>query len=211
MSRARRLLWPAVLLLALLLPGGPAEAQGRPRLSLRAGSAAQGWRPLLRTEGVLLEPALRRALESGLPLRLHLRVELWQKRLFDRLVDAQEISLALVQDPLDRQYLLDTGRGERRFASLAAVDGALDELLRPALRPPAGARLYYLAELELETLSLSDLEELRRWLRGDAAPALKGERAPERALSSGAGRLLVRVLGLPARRYEARSDPFQVR
>jgi hypothetical protein len=211
LSGARRLVWLAALLGALLPPGGPVAAQGGGRLSVRVGSAAQGWRPLLRTEGVLLEAPLRRALESGLPLRLHLRVELWQKRLFDRLVDAQEISLALVQDPLDRQYLLDTGRSERRFSSLAAVDAAMDDLLRLTLRPVAGARYYYLAELEMETLSLSDLEELRRWLRGDAAPALKGERAPERALRSGMGRVLVRVLGLPVRRYEARSEPFQVR
>ena len=51
-------------------------------------------------------------------------------------------------------------------------------------------------------------EELRRWLRGEVAPAIGGEGSPERVVGAGMRRLLVRVLGLPTRSYEARSEIF---
>jgi hypothetical protein len=198
-------------LLAVLLAAAGVEAQGGERLSLRVAGAAEGWRPLVRADGLLEDRALREALESGLPVRIHLRVELWEKRLFDRLVEVQEIALASVQDPLDRQYALELRRSERRFPTLAALQDGVQAALRPEIRPTGTGRFYYLATLQVETLSASDLEELRRWLRGDLAPAIAGERAPERAVGTGVQRILTRVLGLPARTYEARSATFTLR
>ena len=195
-------------LLALLVAATGVEAQAGSPLSLRVAGAAEGWRPLVQVDGLLDDGGLRDALESGLPVRMRLRVELWEKRLFDRLVEVQEISLASVQDPLDRQYALELRRSERRFASLAALQEGIQAALRPEIRPSGRGRFYYLATLQVETLSVSDLEELRRWLRGEVAPAIAGERAPERAVGTGVQRLLVRVLGLPARTYEARSPTF---
>ena len=198
-------------LLAVLVVAARVEGQAGSRLSLRVAGAAEGWRPLVQVDGLLEERALRDALESGLPVRIHLRVELWEKRLFDRLVDVQEIALAAVQDPLDRHYALEIRRSERRFPTLAALQEGLQAALRPELRPAGTGRFYYLATLQVETLSVSDLEELRRWLRGEVAPAIAGERAPQRAVGTGVQRLLVRVLGLPARTYEARSPTFTLR
>jgi hypothetical protein len=208
LTRAR---WRAILpaLLGIVLVAAPSVAQTESRFSVRA--AAEGWRPVVEADGLLEDPGLRGALESGLPLRIRLRVELWEKRLLDRLVEAQEIPLAAVQDPLDRHYVLEFRRTERRFASVAALQEGVRAALRPDLRPTGRGRFYYLATLEVETLSLSDLEELRRWLRGEVAPAIAGERAPGRAVGSGVSRLLVRVLGFPARSYEARSPTFTLR
>lgn len=199
---------PALIALLLLLLAGGAAAQAGSRLSVRVG---ENGRAVVLSEGLLRDAVLRDALDSGLPLRFRLRVELWEKRLFDRLVDAQEIHLALVQDPLDHSYLLDDRRVGQRFESLALVEDAVARALRPALRPgERRGRFYYLAELEVETLSLSDLEELRRWLRGSVGPAVEGRTSPERALRSGLERVLIRVIGLPTRRYEARSATFSV-
>ena len=205
--------WRSILLalLGIFLAGAPAVAQGDARLTVRVGGAAEGRRPIVEAQGLLEDPVLRDALESGLPLRIRLRVELWEKQLFDRLADAQEIGLAAVQDPLTRELVLELRRTERRFASLAALQEAVQAALRPDLRPSGTGRFYYLATLEVETLSLSDLDELRHWLRGEVAPAIAGERAPERAVGSGMSRLLVRVLGLPARSFEARSPTFTLR
>lgn len=211
MSSARSLHRSWLLLAALLCTAAPAVAQGRPEFAVRAGSAVEGWRSLVEARGILRDAALRRALESGLPLRLRLRVELWEKRLFDRLVSSGEAFLVLVQDPLDDAYVLDSGTGERRFASLARAGEAVDAALRVDLRPDGGGRFYYLATLEIETLSLSDLEELRRWLRGEVRPAVAGRAPPERALETGLRRVLVRVIGLPTRRYEGRSATFTPR
>ena len=199
-------------LLLTLLAAGSLEGQTGDVFSLRAGGAAERWRPVVRVERALEDAGLRSALESGLPLRFLLRVELWERRLFDRLVGVQELAVAVVQDPLENDYLVELRDNQLRAASLAEADAALTGLMRAELRPPAaGRRYYYLGTLQVETLSLSDLDELRRWLRGDVAPAIGGRRSPERAVSSGMSRLLVRVLGLPARSYEARSETFTPR
>jgi len=205
----RRLGW--VLLCCLACGAGRAAAQQGPGFDVRFAGLEEGWRPVVRTEGVLRDGALREALTSGLPLRLSLRVELWQKRLFDRLIADQEVHVALVQDPLSRDFVLDVGLVERRFASLAEVQEALGTALRVSLRPTGSGRFYYLASLEVETLSLSDLEELRRWLRGEVQPAVAGERSAGRAIEQGLRRVFVRVIGLPTRRYEARSGTFLLR
>jgi hypothetical protein len=81
----------------------------------------------------------------------------------------------------------------------------------PAVRPIRPGRYYYIVSLEIETLSLSDLEELERWLRGELEPAVRGGGSVGEALGTGVKRLLLRVLDVPARRYQARSSRFRVR
>ena len=200
-----------LLLLALLSLAGPARAQGERPLSVAAGGAAAGWRPLVRAQGLLADPGLRDALDSGLPLRIRFRVELWEKAVFDRLVGTHRAALAVLQDPLDGAYTLDNGRAEQRFRSLAEVEAAVEGAFAATLHPTRRGRFYYIAVLEIETLSLSDLEELQRWLRGEARPAVQGRRSVGRAVESGLRRAVVRVIGLPTRKYEARSATFSPR
>jgi hypothetical protein len=204
-----RLAWCAALLLAF--PPGVAFAQ-TPSISISVGSSAAEWRPFLRTTGLLVDDrALRDALGSGLPLRFRFRVELWEKALLDRLVASEEATLAVVQDPLDRTYVVATGRTNATYASLADAERAVARGSPATLRPPArGGRFYYLATLDVETLSLSDLEELQRWLRGEAQPAVQGRTPVGRAVGRGVQRAFVRMIGLPSRRYEARSVTFVV-
>ncbi|HEX6924312.1 MAG TPA: DUF4390 domain-containing protein [Longimicrobiaceae bacterium] len=209
LHRAGRVLFG--LALALLCLTSYAAAQATARLQIRQAPPEQGYVPVIDAVGLLRDPALRRALESGLPLRFRLRVELWENRFFDRLAGEQEVAFALTQDPLDRTYSLTAPNGERHFATLSQAEAAVGAQLRVNLRPPRRGRFYYLARLEVETLSLSDLEELRRWLQGDVGPAVEGRASPESAVESGLRRLLVRVIGLPTRRLEARSGTFTVR
>ncbi len=207
----RRLRPAAFLLLGLLALAGPARAQGERPLTVAAAGAAAGWRPVVRAQGLLGDPGLRDALRSGLPLRIRFRVELWEKSLFDRLVGTHRAALAVLQDPLDGAYTLDNGRAEQRFRSLAEVEGAVEGAFAASLHPTRRGRFYYIAVLEIETLSLSDLEELQRWLRGEARPAVEGRRSVGRAVESGLRRAVVRVMGLPTRKYEARSATFSPR
>jgi hypothetical protein len=200
-----------VLGAALLLLGAaaPAASQAGGPLSLTVGTPAQMWQPTVRVQGVFDDPALGDALERGFPLRLLLRVELWERRLFDRLEGAVELAVALTLDPLENRYVLRTADREQRFTSLSEVEPAIRPLLAVPLRPGAGGRYYYIASLRIETLSLSDLDELRNWLRGEAAPVVDGTGNPARALSRGVRRLFVRMVGLPTRRYEVRSSTFE--
>jgi hypothetical protein len=202
----------AVLLVtaaALVVPPYHALAQaqaGAPPLAvgLAGGSAT------VTVGQVLHESALEDALRSGLPLRIRIQVELWRDRLFDELVEQTAWTQVLVFEPIDGHFLIGRAGDDvpDRYPSYAAARGAIETLYRPQLRPRAPGRYYYLAAIEIETLSLSDLEELGQWLRGEAAPATRGRRSVGAAVGTGLRRLLIRVLDLPARRYQARSDHF---
>jgi len=80
---------------------------------------------------------------------------------------------------------------------------------QPAMRPIAGHdRSYYIVTLNVAMLSVNDLDEVERWLRGELQPAVRGERNPGTALSRGAMTLMTRILGGERRHYEARSPKF---
>src|SRR5690606_3597227 len=98
---------------------------------------------------------------------------------------------------------------QRRLPTLEAARQVLERQLSTRQRPDRAGRYYYLAALEDDTLSPCDLEELRRWLRAVVAPAPGGQSPPTRALERGWRRLMIRVIGLPTRRYEARSSNFE--
>lgn len=194
-------------LVAALLAATPAAALGQPTpLSVSTASGS----PVVVVADVLDDEALEEAVRSGLPLRMRFRVELWRDELFDDLVDQREWTAALAYEPLEQQFLA----GVDSLVSYPSYDPArvaLERVYLPRMAPTRGGRYYYLAFLEIETLSLSDLEELEQWLRGQLEPAVRGSRPVTGALGSGLKRVLIRVLDLPARRYQARSDRFRVR
>ena len=200
------------MLLLLGAVSSPLGAQAARPFTITTGSAADGWRPTVQLNGVLRDRALRSALTSGLPVRFRFRVELWEKEgVFDRLVGAHEALWSLVQNPLEGGYTLGNGRGERRLGTLEESEAFLQAALAFALQPHGGGRFYYLATLDIETLSLSDLEELQRWLRGEVRPAVQGRTSPGRAVERGMRRLFVRLIGLPTRHWEARTPSFVLR
>jgi hypothetical protein len=200
--------WAGTAGLLLCLVATPVLAQAPP-LALRVGAPAIGWQAIVETGPLLDDEALRGALDSALPLRFHLRVELWRRGVVDRLASEDEVSVAIVQDPLTGGYSVEAPGVERRVPTIQAAHLALQSQLSTSLRPNRSGRYYYLATLEVETLSLSDLEELRRWLRGEVAPAIGGQSPPTRAVERGLRRLMIRVIGLPTRRFEARSPSFE--
>jgi hypothetical protein len=204
---------PIGLFLALLLGLGVRVAAAQtPSISITVGPASAEWRPFLRVSGLLAgDDALRDALASGLPLRFRFRIELWEKALLDRLIDSEEAVVAVLQDPLDRTYIVTNGRGNATFATLADTERAVARGAPSSVRPSArSGRFYYLATLDVETLSLTDLEELQRWLRGEVRPAVQGRAPVSRALGRGVQRALVRMVRLPTRRYATRSATFTV-
>jgi hypothetical protein len=196
--------------LMLLLVGAPPLTGQAPSFAVHVRPLAEGGGAALAAGDLLRDRALLGAVESGLPLRFHLRLELWERGFFDRLRGEEERRFVLVQDPIDRDFRLDLGTAERRYPTLGHAQRALEMEMRPSLQPRRSGRYYYLASLEIETLSLSDLDELRRWLRGDLRPAVEGRAPPARAVERGLRRVLVRVIGLPTRRYEARSENFTI-
>jgi hypothetical protein len=199
----------AVLLVtaAALVAAAAGEAQAPPIAITVDGDA-----PTLRVGDVLGDPAMEELLRSGLPLRMRFRTELWRDRFFDELVEHITWNVVLIFEPLEARFLVGRADADApdSYASYAAARAAIETSYFPPMAPARSGRFYYLATLEIETLSLSDLEELGHWLRGELAPAVGGRRSVTGALGTGLRRLLIRVLDLPARRYNARSERFEI-
>jgi hypothetical protein len=204
-------------LLVLVADGGAGRAQAQSSaagpLLVLSYEAAAGYRGALRVGPVLASRQLEEAAAAGLPVRIRVRVELWRDRVFDQLVDSVSWSSVIVYEPLGRQYFVRSLPGPvaaRRFDSFTAARGAVEGEYPLALRPATPGRYYYSGTLQIETLSVSDLEELERWLHGELQPAVSGQRAVPAAVGQGARRLLLRLLDLPQRRIDVRSGRFTV-
>lgn len=187
----------------------PLHAQAAPPLELRlsttTGEVDARLGEILGTSGTA------RSLESGLPVRILVVVELWRDRFFDSQEARFEWRATVRQDPLSNRFMVETGAGEQgNVISPAAAVSFLQRTLDVPIRPRPGARYYYLARIEVETLSLSDLDELRRWLQGDLSAAVEEGQGVGSALGRGLRRLFVRALGLPVQRFQARTPTFEM-
>ncbi len=177
-----------------------------------AFDAAAAYQPSLRLDGFFADRDLQRAVESGLPLRVRARVELWKDQFIDQLSGTQTWSAVLSFDPLEKTFRLRSVAAnsiDQRMISYADARAALEAPRDFTLRPLSSGRYYYTATIEVETLSLSDLEELERWLQGQLKPAVSGDRSVPDAIGDGAKRLLIRVLALPAKTLELRTQRFR--
>jgi len=202
------------MLLAILLllfgAGQMALAQSRPEIDIRV--APTSYPPLVAVRGVLTEKPFDELLRSGFPARLHVRAELWTiGRWFDDVLGRAEWDIVVRYDAIDRTYdvarfvagrLMPLGS----YVRFADARAASELPYLPALAaPPRGRKSYVAVQAELQTLDVSDLDELERWLRGEASPAVRGKRSPGTALTRGVRSLVTRVLGGEVRRLEAKS------
>ena len=205
------------LLLLLAAAGAPAlEAQPRPmRVEVELAPQPTREGPRVRAVGVLNDARLRDLLRNGFPTRLHFRTELWSTGgLVNDLEGAAEWDVVVRHDPLDGSYQVARVVGDRvtllgRYADLAGAQGAAERPYVPAMRTPRrGRRHYYAARVQVEAISVNDLDEVERWLRGELRPAVRGERNPGTALGRGLGQLLVRIVGGEQRELTGRSGTF---
>ncbi len=206
-----RRVFRTLVLLFLGLGATPLEAQEQAPLTFSVDP--QTGAPGLEVGNLLADPQLLEAVHSGLPLRIRILTQLWRDGFFDDEEGRHEWRASLVFDPMTRRYRVQAGGGSGREGevnTLADAERILQESLFVPLRPLRPGRYYYIAQVELETLSLSDLEELQRWLRGELGPVVSGEKDVGGALGRGLRRLLVRMLNLPARRFQARSPAFEI-
>jgi hypothetical protein len=197
---------PLLFALLLLPAARPASAQ-----DLRiAYDPAAGYRAVVRIGPVLRDAELESVAQSGVPVRVRIRVELWKDRFFDALVDSVTWSSTIGFEPIEQLYFvraLPAGT-LRRFSSYPAMRQALETEYPLNIRPREQGRFYYTVSLQIETLSVSDLNELERWLQGELQPAVSGQRSVPGAVGAGARRLMLRLLDLPARRIDHRTGSF---
>ena len=202
---------------AAVLPA-PAAAQVRPGVEIQLPSASrltmEG--PIVRSRGTLSDASIRQLLQSGFPARLHYRLELWADgRFFDELQRTIEWDVVVEFRAVEQTYEVIQHVGDRplslgAFRRVEDAEVAASRPMRVPIAAPADdRRFYYLATLEVETLSVSDLDEVERWLRGELQPAVRGDRNPGTALTRGIRSLATRLLGGDRRQYSVRSPSFR--
>ena len=172
--------------------------------------------PSVSSAGLLADASMRDLLSNGFPARLHYRLERWVSgRWFDDLKAASEWDVILKYDVLGKKYQVvrvvnrnSESLGE--YTAIADAENAVEAPYKVAISlPKKGQRGYYNLLLDVETLSLSDLDEVNRWLKGELKPAVKGEKNPGTALGRGLRTVVVRLLGGEKRHYEARTGTFR--
>jgi len=172
--------------------------------------------PSISSAGLLADGSMRDLLANGFPARLHYRLERWASgRWFDDLKAAFEWDVILKYDVLGKKYQVVrvvNNRAESlgEYPTADAADDAVEAPYRAGISlPKKGQRGYYNLLLDVETLSLSDLDEVNRWLRGELKPAVKGEKNPGTAIGRGLRTVVVRLLGGEKRHYVARTGTFR--
>ena len=206
-------------LVGLALWAAPLAAQ-RPRVQLDVAFAAASAPTIgatVSTESLLGDPKTRELLHNGFPARIHYRLELWRKGgggwFGDERRGLTEWDVLVAFDPAaemfnavrrgDEGRLLENYGG---FPTVAAAEAQIGRPLRVDLHPDGAGKFYYNLVLDVQTLTVSDLDALQQWLRGPEAPS----KNPLKAIRSGIGTLVSRLLGGDKRHYERRSGVFSV-
>jgi hypothetical protein len=199
----------ATLALVLLLGwSAPLRAQRRVSLDIVPPNGSGG-APVITAANLFGDAEMRDLVRSGFPAALRFRLELWRVGgLFNDLEGQQEWELIVQYDPSAQRYRVirrQRGRVEDlgSYATLSTAQAMLERPLRAQLVPEReGSRYYYTLTLDLEALSVSDMDQLERWLRGTRSGTAAS------ALGSGVRTLMLRMLGGEKRHYTAQSPRF---
>jgi hypothetical protein len=205
------------LLVATLLAAAPARAQ-KPQVSVILPDASMLTRtaPGVRSSALITDGATLDLLRNGFPARLHYSMERWTTGgWFDDIAAEAEWDVVVRYDALKKVFqvfrvvagstaLLGT------YETIAQADAAVGAPFAAPIRlPRRGQRGYYSLVVDIEALSLTELDEVERWLRGELKPAVRGQKNAGTAVGRGVKTVVVRLLGGERRRYEARSPTFR--
>ena len=198
----------ALLFVLTLLVASPLAAQRRAVLEITPPSGPAVGATVAATN-LFAEADMRDLVRSGFPASLHFRLELWRTGgLFDDLEGRLEWEVIVQYDPSAQRYRVVRRQSGKiddlgTFATLATARSTLERPTRTTLIPDReGRRYYYSLALDIEALSVSDMDQLERWLRG-----VKGGTAAS-AVGSGLRTLMLRMLGGEKQHYSTRSPVF---
>ena len=158
--------------------------------------------PIVRTANVIADAELKKLLQNGFPAHLSYRADLWSRSgWFDDVESTIEWDVVVRYEPLTKTYRVARYIGDRaeNLGRFESYEDAQAVVARP-YQPPLPARRsrgrqYYIVVLEVEVISMTDLDELERWLRGELRPAVRGKRNPGTALGRGISTLATRLRG----------------
>lgn len=209
--------WLAITLLAMCtFSAGLGAQSAHVDVVLPAKSDLSTQPPTVRTIGVLAAGRTAELIRNGFPARLHYKLERWAAGTFVNDVKATaEWEMIAQYDPLAKTYKLIRATSRNavvvgEYTELSDADAKLAEPFPAPISPPrSGEKSYYALSLNVEAMSLGDLDEVQRWLRGELRPAVRGHRNPGTAVSSGVRTLVVRLLGGERVVYQASTGVFR--
>jgi hypothetical protein len=197
----------------------PLSAQRRPSVDIvlpAPGQAAIAG-PIVQAKEMLAGSRIRELVSAGFTARFKFRVELWSEgRWLNDLERRLDYDVLVRYVPLEKAYEVVQVTHDRPFSlgKFTGLEDAEAAIARPTRVPIAAfatsRKLYYQVLLEVEVLSVSDLDEVDRWLRGELQPAMSGARNPGTAITRGFRTIAARLLGGEKRQYEARTATFRV-
>ena len=202
----------AVMLFAAQLPAQKPEVG----IVLADAASLASEAPSVRSSALITDGATHELLRNGFPARLHYTMERWSTGgWFDDIAGTAEWDVVVRYDALGKVFQIYRIVGRRTvsigsFATIAEADAALGAPFAAPIRLPKSGRAgYYSLVLDIEALSLTELDEVERWLRGELKPAVRGKKNAGTAIGRGVRTVMVRLLGGERRRYEARSPTFR--
>lgn len=207
-----------ILVLAALVVSAPrlAAQRAQVRIVLPDRALVSSEPPTVRSSGLISDGATHDLLRNGFPARLHYTMERWSSGgWFDDVAARAEWDVLVRYDALGKVFQAYRIVGPNTvslgsFATIAEADAVVGAPFAAPIRlPRAGRPGYYNLVLEIEALSLTELDEVERWLRGDLRPAVRGKKNAGTAIGRGVRTVMVRLLGGERRRYEARSPTFR--
>ncbi len=173
--------------------------------------------PVIIAREMLSGARIRELLSAGFPAQFHFRVELWSEgRWVNDLEREMEYDVFVRYSAIEKAYEVTQKIHDGLFplGKFTNLDDAEAAVARPTRVPITAIRSsraqYYDATLAVTVLSLSDLDELDRWLTGDVQPAISGSRNPGTALTRGVRALAARALGGEKREYGSHTPTFRV-
>jgi hypothetical protein len=222
--RPRRRVKSATLLFAVLAvlvcaASGAVTAAGAQENNVRLGvvvAPATKEGPSITSANLLADSKTLELLHNGFPARIHYRLELWEKGGFggDDRSGLSEWDVLVAFDPTSQLFNVyrrnvETGINENfgGFATLGLAEAQFGRPYRAPLHPERSGHFYYNLTVDVQTLTVSDLDALEQWLRGSSAPQHSNV---FRGIWSGLGTLVSRILGGDKRKYEQRTEVFEV-
>jgi hypothetical protein len=196
-----------LLVLAAFLAASPALAT----IELAVGAEDGTVYVDARATGVF-GPELDEALRSGLPARLALELVLYERRagIWDREVVRATWAVSVLYDLLDEIYAVVDENGDLLLEAedLGEVEvlAAGVELwpLCPLVELEVGRRHYLGVRFTVEPLSVEEVRDLERWLRGNVRQSGRLRDVPGQLVG-----ILRNRLGLGGHSERARSDDFR--
>ena len=206
-----------IAIAAVVVSASVAAAQ-KPQLSiaLPEQSSLSIEPPSVRSRFLVTDGSMLNLLRNGFPARLHYRMERWSTGgWFDDIAAESEWDVVVRYDALSERF--QVYRVVRRttvllgsFPTIVEAEAALDAPFpAPISLPRKGRKSYYTLTLDIETLSLTELDEVEQWLRGELKPAVRGKKNPGTAVGRGVRTVMVRLIGGEKRRYETKSGTFR--